>query len=126
MVKTVKACLRKTFGKAFVPFEELQTILCEIEMVVNNRPLAYISKDDLNDALTPFHLMCGLSISTGKQFNSADCVSISCSESCMQRLFHIRKVLKDFWKRFRASYWKNFTKLTYTQRSKVITPFYYL
>ena len=104
LVRTVKACLKKTLGKAFVTFEELQTILCEIEVAVNNRPLAYVSEDDLDEALTPFHLMYGRSISTRKQFNSVDCVSISSLESCKQRLFHLRKVLKDFWKRFRTSY----------------------
>ena len=103
-VRTVKACLKKTLGKAFVTFEELQTILCEIEVAMNNRPLAYLSEDDLDEALTPFHLMYGRSISTGKQFNSVDCVSISSLESCKQRLFHLRKELKDFWKRFRSSY----------------------
>ena len=81
LVRTVKACLKKTLGKAFVTFE-----------------------DDLDEALTPFHLMYGRSISAGKQFNSVDCVSISSLESCKQRLFHLRKVLKDFWKRLRASY----------------------
>ena len=86
-------------------FEELQTILCEIEVAMNNRPLAYLSEDDLDKALTPFHLMYDRSISTtGKQFNSVDCVSIFSLESCKQRLFHLQKVLKDFWKRFRASY----------------------
>ena len=39
LVRTVKLCLKKTSGKSFVTFEELQTILCEIEMAINNRPL---------------------------------------------------------------------------------------
>ena len=71
---------------------------------MSNRPLAYVSEDDLDEALTPFHLMYGRSISTRKQFNSVDCVSISSLKSCKQRLFHLRKVLKNFWKRFRTSY----------------------
>ena len=85
-------------------FEELQTILCDIEVAMNNRPLAYLSEDDLDNALTPFHLMYGRSNSTAKQFNSFNCISISSVESSKQRLFHLRKVLKHFWKRFRASY----------------------
>ena len=32
---------------------------------MNNRPLTYLSEDDLDEALTPFHLMHGRSISTG-------------------------------------------------------------
>ena len=49
LVRTVKACLKKTLGKAFVTFEELQTVLCEIEVAVNNRPLAYVREDDLDE-----------------------------------------------------------------------------
>ena len=61
LVRTVKACPKKTLGKAFVTFEELQTILCEIEVAMNNRPLAYLSEDDLDEALTLFYLMYGRS-----------------------------------------------------------------
>ena len=104
LVRTVKSCLKKTLGKAFVTFEELQTILCDIEVAVNNRPLAYVSEDDLDEALTPFHLMHGRSISTGKQFKSVDCVVISSLDGCKQRLHHLRKVLQDFWNRFRTDY----------------------
>ena len=99
-------------------FEELQTILCEIEVAVNNRPLAYASEDDLDEALTPFHLMYGRSFSTRKQFNSVDCVSISSLKSCKQRLFHLRKVLKDFWKRFRTSYLNELHQTNLYQRVK--------
>ena len=45
----MKTCLKKTLGKAFVTFEELQTVLCEIEMAITNRPLAYVSDDDLDN-----------------------------------------------------------------------------
>jgi len=39
--------------------EELQTIPCETELVINNRPLAYQSNDD---TLTPWHLLHGRNI----------------------------------------------------------------
>ena len=62
LVRTVKVCLNKTLGKSFVTFEELQTILCEIEMVINNRPLAYVSDDDMDEALAPYQQMHGRDI----------------------------------------------------------------
>ena len=68
LVRSVKGCLKKTLGKAFITFEELQTILCEIEVAINNRLLAYVSEDDLDEALTPFHLMHGRSILWERRF----------------------------------------------------------
>ena len=46
-----------TLGRGYTTFEELQTILCEVEVAINSRPLAYVSDDDLDEPLTPFHLM---------------------------------------------------------------------
>ena len=59
LVRLVKSTLRKTLGKSFLTFEELQTILCEIEYLINCRPLVYTSSDDVHEGLTPFHLMYG-------------------------------------------------------------------
>ena len=55
IVHSVKMCLKKVLGKAFVTFEELQTILCEIEAVINSRPLTYACEDGLDEILTPFN-----------------------------------------------------------------------
>ncbi|GBM44656.1 hypothetical protein AVEN_214187-1 [Araneus ventricosus] len=45
LVKTVKEPLRKILGKALLTFEELSTILSEVEVIVNNRPLTYVEND---------------------------------------------------------------------------------
>ena len=55
----MKSNLRKVTGKALLTSEELQTVLCKIEKVINGRPLAYISDDDVLETITPFHLMYG-------------------------------------------------------------------
>ncbi len=53
-----KAHMKKVVGKALLTFEELSTLCCDIESMMNSRPLAPIS-DDPNDlgALTPFMLL---------------------------------------------------------------------
>ena len=53
LIKTIKRCLYAIL-KNSITVETLTTILCEVEYIVNNRPLLYIS-DDINcyDVLTP-------------------------------------------------------------------------
>lgn len=45
MVRMVKDLLRKSLGKASLTFEELSTVLCDCEAVINARPLTYLAED---------------------------------------------------------------------------------
>ena len=60
MVGVVKGCLRKSLFKKLLSWDELVTLLMEIEQCVNNRPLTYISSalPDV-EPLTPNHLLKG-------------------------------------------------------------------
>ena len=51
--------LKKILGKSLLSYEELVTALLKIESVINGRPLAYLSEDDLGESLTPNQLMYG-------------------------------------------------------------------
>ena len=39
MVKSVKRCLKKTLGRSLLTFEEITTIVCEIEAVLTDQSL---------------------------------------------------------------------------------------
>ena len=53
-----KIALIKTVGKAKLSYEELLTVLVEIESVLNDRPLTYVDEDIL-EVLTPSHVIYG-------------------------------------------------------------------
>ena len=65
LIGLTKTTLRKVLGKALVTLPVLQTEIVEIEAVLNDRPLTYVSAD-LRDPepLTPSHLLCGRSITS--------------------------------------------------------------
>ena len=48
-----------TEKKANVGVVGLQTLLVEIEAVINCRPMTYVGSDDVESCLTPSHLVCG-------------------------------------------------------------------
>ena len=59
MIGSTKKCLRKMIGRSKLSFDELNTAVIEVEMILNSRPIAYLSPDDLEEPLTPSHLMVG-------------------------------------------------------------------
>jgi hypothetical protein len=61
MVKKVKFHLKRTLGGMSLTFEEYYTILCQIEAVINSRPLCRLNPNEFS-ALTPAHLLVGDSL----------------------------------------------------------------
>ncbi|GFV20637.1 integrase catalytic domain-containing protein [Trichonephila clavipes] len=51
LVRVLKELLRRTLGNAILTTEELQTVLCDCESVINSRPLTYLSEN--SDDLVP-------------------------------------------------------------------------
>ena len=45
LVQSIKRPLRKIGGNARLRYNEMLTVLCEIEQIVNNRPLTYVYED---------------------------------------------------------------------------------
>lgn len=104
MIQTAKRCLRKTIGRACLIYEELLTIVIEVEMTLNSRPLSYITSDDLEEPLTPSHLLCShrvLSLVSGKG-GTQDCSATR--NDLTRRMQYLSKILTDFWKRWQSEY----------------------
>ena len=65
-VKSMKLLLRKQFGsKRNITAEDLYTIICQFENILNSRPITALS-DDVKDpsAITPFMLLSGFNKAT--------------------------------------------------------------
>ena len=57
LVRIMKPCLKKIMGTALLTFEELRTVIYEIECTLNSRPLTYVDEDFDNNILTSNHLI---------------------------------------------------------------------
>jgi len=62
MVRSVRLALKKILRKSFLMFEELQTVLCEVESVINSRPLCYAGDEKVGSTIIPNHLIFGRSL----------------------------------------------------------------
>ena len=66
LVGVTKSILRKVLGRACLSYESLTTALCDVEAIVNSRPLTFISEDAEDPRpLTPAHFLhenCDVSV----------------------------------------------------------------
>ena len=59
LIAIVKSSLKKVVGKALLNYNEMVTIVTEIEGCLNSRPLTYLNEENIYDLLTPNHLIYG-------------------------------------------------------------------
>ena len=109
LIKTMKRCLRKMIGQAKFTYDELITAVTEVEAIVNSRPLSYVSSEDVEEPLTPSHLLVGRRILSlpdnlcyQRDINDDD-FEVD-SDHLNKRVKHLNNVINHFWKRWRHEY----------------------
>ena len=103
LVKSVKRCLKKVVRNARLTYEELLTVLIEIEGVLNSRPLTYVYDDDLQP-LTPSQLVIGRRLLTNPNSVITETEQIQDRRVITKREKHLQKILNHFWNRWRREY----------------------
>ncbi|XP_055315884.1 uncharacterized protein LOC129575818, partial [Sitodiplosis mosellana] len=112
-VKTIKTHLKRALGEQKFTFEELSTLLAQIEAAANSRPLTPMSCDT-NDStiLTPAHFLLN-SYPVAITNENFDEVKLN----CLDRWKKVQQTVRQFWHR-----WQNEYLHTIQQRAKWHTP----
>lgn len=99
-VKTVKKHLKRVIGDSILTYEELSTLLAQIEACVNSRPLCPISSDP-NDigVLTPAHFLVGESLVAPPE----QC-HIEAKASWLTRWQRVQQMGQYFWSRWSSDF----------------------
>ena len=112
LIGLMKRCLKKNLGKACLNMIELNTILTEVEAVLNRRPLTY-PYTDINDVspLTPSHFLCGFRLvtlpDTNAKENEADpdyIPSEMSTKALIKRAQYQKTLINAFWTRWKTEY----------------------
>ena len=105
IVRSVKRCLRMIIGQAKLSHDELLTAIIEVEMVLNSRPLSLTSSDDLDEPLTPSHLMVGCRLMSLSDYSSLDTDDFEVSQDALtRRAKYFNVTINRFWERWRREY----------------------
>lgn len=100
VVKSAKTHLLRVVGSSILTFEELATVFCKIEAVLNSRPLCPLSSDpnDL-EALTPGHFLIGRPLNALPEYPYTEVNSYRLS-----RYQLLQQISQSFWKRWSLEY----------------------
>ncbi|XP_039309666.1 uncharacterized protein LOC120358695 [Solenopsis invicta] len=99
-VKLFKHHFKRVVGDSLFTFEELNTLVVEIEGVLNSRPITFLSSDP-NDllVLSPVHYLIGKPLTA---LAEGDLSSVPANQ--LSTWQHIKKVRQDFWARWSLEY----------------------
>jgi hypothetical protein len=99
-VKSMKYHLRRTLGAQIATYEELCTLLAEIEASLNSRPLCALSNDLHNTTyLSPGHFLIGEPLT---QLPSLDYTNVKCNRLSIWQSY--QQELQHFWQRWSSDY----------------------
>ena len=108
-MRSTKRCLRKIIGQAKLSYDELLTAVMEVEAIINSRPLSYLTPDDLDEPLTPSHLLTGRRVlslpdNLSYQEETEDSDFQVSANDLSRRVKHLNSTMNQFWRRWRHEY----------------------
>ncbi|XP_037898153.1 uncharacterized protein LOC119642916 [Glossina fuscipes] len=99
-VKSARQLLIRSVGSASLTYEELETVVIEIEAILNSRPLTPMTNDPSDISfLTPGHLLIGEDPTA-----QVDTEASSKKLSLLSRWELVSQVKHEFWKRWSNEY----------------------
>lgn len=100
VVKVAKTHLRRVIGETVLTYEELDTVFCKIEAVLNSRPLCPLSSDpnDL-EVLSPGHFLIGQPLNALPEYPFVDV-----GPNRLSRFEALQRMTQTFWHRFSLEY----------------------
>lgn len=99
-VKSTKTHLKRIVGNAQLTFEELSTVLAEIEAVLNSRPLFSLSDDPKDpQVITPAHYLIGRPLVTPAEPSLEDIKATR-----LNRWQHLQLMREHFWRAWSKDY----------------------
>lgn len=100
-VKLVKHHLKRVMGNTVLSYEHFNTLLTQIEAIVNSRPITPLRDEasDDNQCLTPAHFLIGESLTAFPEGNVADI-----PDNRLDIYKQICKLRQKFWKGWKADY----------------------
>lgn len=96
-IKCIKSHLYRTIGNQLLCYEELLTVLAQIECILNSRPLCLLS-DQPHSILTPAHFLNTIPLQSLPAYEIDESVSLSNRKKLLDSL------VQSYWKKWHVDY----------------------
>ena len=97
-------------------FEELQTVLFEVELVINNAPLTYVYPNTVETCLRPTHLFFDRELLYSSNTTSTVIRNLTVNSSTTDK---INRISNHFWDKLRYEYVVNLRKTQRTSKLNI-------
>ena len=104
LIRSLKRVLKKLLRNARLTYEELLTVLSEVEGILNSRPLTYLDSENFEEPLTPSHLFLGKRLLREPEYVEMKEEIIVTTENLSRRAKYLQTLLSQFWSRWRREY----------------------
>ena len=109
LIGLTKSTIKKVLGRAAVNLCTLQTIVVEVEAILNDRPLTYVSSDIKDEeALTPAHLLYGRRITSLPhplvESDELNDPTYQTNTDFLRNRKRVSLLIQHFWQRWRHEY----------------------
>ena len=125
LIGMTKMVLKKVLGRSFTTLNTLQTLIVEIEGILNNRPLTTVPTDITDpDPITPAHLLYGRKINCVPYHVTPDDINSDPDFGDVDIELRAKKqaaLLQHFWTRWRHEYLTGLREFHRTTGSNVQT-----
>lgn len=99
-VKSVKTHLKRVTMNQILSYEELNTVVIQIEGILNSRPLTDLPSDPSDpQPLTPSHFLCGSAILAPAEPSLTEIPS-----NRLSKWQQVNQIVQSYWKRFSIEY----------------------
>ncbi len=113
-VKSMKSLLKRVVGENKLTFEEMSTVLCQVESCLNSRPLVPLNSpnDDGIEALTPGHFLIGKPLEA-----LPDQTDVPIKQTFSRKWNLCQSLSREFWSRWSKEYLLSLNRQTRWFRS---------
>ena len=98
-------------------FEELQTVLIKVKLIINNAPLTYVYPNTIKTYLTPNHLLFGRQLLCYSNTTSTVVRNLTVLSSTTDK---INRISNHFWHRWRHEYVVNLRETQQASKLKIM------